>query len=284
MGNIHSRLYGRAMKRLAILATIFLLVLLLMGLLIGPETHSLAGQWEKVSEGLEFKSLQVEGEPFQSIIRLKILKIDLEQFEVRVLDSRAFGAAKLEVKELAKRANALATINGGFFLPDLRPIGLMITDGKEVNPLRNADWGIFFIRDNLPRIIHTRDYPMERNGEKKISQALQVGPRLIVEGRELQMKKQSARRSAVGITTKNQVILLNTADTEAYAQDLARIFHRPESEGGLECKDALTLDGGPSAQMYADYKSLKIDVTGSWGVPNGLGVFKKILDPSGKGF
>lgn len=268
---------AEAMKRFALLlATIFLL--------IGPETNSSAGPWEKINEGLDFKSLQIEGEPYQSSIRLIVLKIDLEQFEVRVLDSRAYGAGKLEVKNLAKRAQALAAINGGFFLPDLRPIGLMIADGKELNPLRNADWGVFFIRDNVPRIIHTRDYPIERNGEKKITQALQVGPRLVVEGRELQMKKQSARRSAVGITRKNQVILLNTADTEAYSQDLARIFHRPESEGGLECKDALTLDGGPSAQMYADYKSLKIDVAGSWGVPNGLGVFKKILDPSGKGF
>ena len=79
----------------------------------------------------------------------------------------------------------------------------------------------------------------------------------------------------MGITTKSQVILLNTEDTDMNAQDLARIFHLPESQGGLECRDALTLDGGPSAQMYADYKSLKIDIPGGWGVPNGIGVFKK---------
>jgi len=49
----------------------------------------------------------------------------------------------------------------------------------------------------------------------------------VVNGRELQMKKQVARRSAVGVTMKNRVILLNTDDTEVYAQDLARIFHLP---------------------------------------------------------
>ncbi|HYB20859.1 MAG TPA: phosphodiester glycosidase family protein, partial [Thermodesulfobacteriota bacterium] len=109
----------------------------------------------------------------------------------------------------------------------------------------------------------------------RVSQALQVGPRLVVNGRQLQMKKQVARRSAVGISTKKQVILLNTEDTDIYAQDLARIFYLPESQGGLECSDALTLDGGPSAQMYADYKSLKIDIAGGWGIPNGIAVFKK---------
>jgi exopolysaccharide biosynthesis protein len=89
------------------------------------------------------------------------------------------------------------------------------------------------------------------------------------------MKKQVARRSALGVTAKNQVILLTTEDTDVYAQDLARIFHLPESRGGLECRDAMALDGGPSTQMYAEYKDLKIDIPGGWGVPNGVGVFKR---------
>ncbi|RPJ35953.1 MAG: hypothetical protein EHM27_16455, partial [Deltaproteobacteria bacterium] len=93
---------------------------------------------------------------------------------------------------------------------------------------------------------HTKDFLPEKN----ISQALQVGPRLLVGGREMTMKRQIARRSAVGITYKNQVVLVNTENTDAYAQDLARIFWLSEEEGGLACRDAMTLDGGPSAQMY----------------------------------
>jgi uncharacterized protein YigE (DUF2233 family) len=177
----------------------------------------------------------------------------------------------MEIRVLAKKAEALAAINGGFFTPEYRPLGLLIMDGKEVNPLRKADWGVFLIQENKARIIHTSEFQNERN----ISQALQVGPRLVVNGRELQMKKQNARRSALGVTVKNQVILLNTDFTDIYAQDLARIFHLPESQGGLECRDAMALDGGPSAQMYADYKELKIDIPGGWGVPNGIGVFKR---------
>jgi len=241
-------------------------------LLVGQEvSFSTDFPWQKIEEGFDFKSLQVEGDPYQSLISLKILRISLDKFQVRVLDARAFGEIKLEIKELARKAGALAAINGGFFLPGYKPLGLLIVDGREVNPLRKADWGIFLIQDNSPRIIHTAEYLIDRN----ISQALQVGPRLVVSGRELRMKKQVARRSALGITTKSQVVLLNSEDTDINAQDLARIFYLPESQGGLECRDALTLDGGPSAQMYADYKSLKIDIPGGWGVPNGIGVFKK---------
>ncbi len=247
-------------------------------LVFGPAgISSAAPGWEQIGEGFEAKSLQVEGEPYQSLIKLNILRIGLDRFEVKVLDSRGFGTIRMEIRDLARKAEALAAINGGFFLPDLKPLGLLIVDGKETNPLRNADWGIFLIQDEAPRIIHTREYVRElhNSNHQNISQALQVGPRLVVTGRELQMKKQSARRSAIGINLKNQVILVNTADTEAFAQDLARIFYLPESQGGLECRDAITLDGGPSAQMYVEYKSLKIDIRGSWGVPNGLGVFKR---------
>jgi uncharacterized protein YigE (DUF2233 family) len=127
------------------------------------------------------------------------------------------------------------------------------------------------MQDNHPRIIHTKEFQREGN----ITQALQVGPRLVVEGKEKSMKKQASRRSALGITRREQVILLNTGDTDAYFQDLAKFFRLPESEGGLECRDALALDGGGSAQMYAEYKSLIIDLPGQWAVPNGIGVFKK---------
>ncbi len=227
--------------------------------------------WQKIDEGLEFKSGELNGQPYETNIKLQVLRIDPQKFPVRMIDSRAFGVGNMEIKSLARRAQAVAAINGGFFLPDYRPLGLLIVDGKETSPLRNADWGIFLIQDNLPRIIHTKEFPKD----KPVLQALQVGPRLVVDGRELRLKRQVARRSALGITFKNQVILLNTADTEAYAQDLATIFHLPESAGGLECRDALTLDGGPSAQMYAEYKSLRIDIPGGWPVPNGIGVFKR---------
>ena len=241
---------------------------LLTGQAVGGSTDF---PWVKIDEGFEFKSVQMSGEPYQSPIKMKILRISLEKFQVRVLDTRIFGAGRLEVRELARKAQALAAVNGGFFQPDYRPLGLIISDGKEVNPLRNADWGIFLVQGNLPRIIHTKEYLPNGN----ISQALQVGPRLVVNGRELQMKKQVARRSALGITRKDKLILLNTDDTDVYAQDLARAFTLPESEGGLECRDALTLDGGPSAQMYADFKSLKIDIPGKWGVPNGVAIFHR---------
>jgi len=248
------------------------LILGVSPLLMGQTANTPAdGVWQKIDDGFEVMSLQVESQTYGTSSKLKILRIDPERFQVRVIDSRAFGVDRLEIKALAQRAQALAAVNGGFFLPDYRPLGIIIVDGQLANPLRKADWGIFLMQDNRPRIIHTKEFQSEGN----INQALQVGPRLVVEGKEKIVKKQAARRSALGITRNRQIILLNTEDTDVYFQDLARIFRLPASEGGLECRDALALDGGGSAQMYAEYKSLIIDIPGQWAVPNGIGVFKK---------
>ena len=235
-----------------------------------PFTPSL-DPWEKVAEGLEVQSIHFQGKPFHVPFKVRALRLDITRFPIRVIDCRDFGSNRLEVKAMARKSQALGAINGGFFLPDYRPLGLLITDGRETSPLRKADWGIFMVQDQVPKILHTKDFSPDKN----ISQALQVGPRLVVAGRELTMKKQIARRSAVGITYKNQVVLVNTENTDAYIQDLARIFWLSEDEGGLGCRDAMSLDGGPSAQMFVEYKSIKIDIPGGWGVPNGLGVFKK---------
>jgi hypothetical protein len=249
-----------------------LLLLMVFPLLTGqaPFGPSL-NTWERVEEGFEVLSMQIQGLPFQAPFKLHALRLDLARFPLRIMESRDFAATHLPIRDLARKYGALGGINGGFFMPGYRPLGLLIVDGRETNPLRNADWGVFMVRDGAPGILHTKDYIPDKN----ISLALQVGPRLVVKGRELTMKKQVARRSAVGITYQDRVVLVNTENSEALAQDLARVFWLSEDEGGLDCRDAMALDGGPSAQMFVDYRTLKIDISGGWGVPNGLGIFKK---------
>ncbi len=241
----------------------------LLFLMIGAGPSS--ASWQRVDEGFEFQTLQLERPAYDSVVRLQVLRVDPRKFQVRVIDSRAFGTDRLAIKVLAQKTGALAAINGGFFTPDWKPLGLLIADGFELNPLRRTDWGIFIIQNGQPRIIHTNEY----KNEEGISQALQVGPRLVVGGQEVRLKKQAARRSAIGITYTHQIVFLNTDHTEAYAHDLAKIFRLPESAGGLECRDALSLDGGPSAQMYVDYKFLKLQIPGRWGIPNGIGIFHR---------
>ena len=79
--------------------------------------------WQKIEEGFEFKAAQIDAQPYESLIKLKVLRVGLEKFQVRMLDTRVYGTDRLEIRLLAKKAQALAAINGGFFTPDYRPLG-----------------------------------------------------------------------------------------------------------------------------------------------------------------
>jgi uncharacterized protein YigE (DUF2233 family) len=206
----------------------------------------------------------------ETSVTLEVLQVDPRQWNLRVIDARDFGKEVATAADLARWTGALAVINGGFFDENYRPLGLMIVDGTRKNPLRKADWGVFLLRRGVPEIIHTRHY----RRDPAITQALQVGPRLVVNGCPTSLKPQSSRRSAVGLTRDGKV-LLAACDSSFDFPTFAQLLCRPENDGGLACVSALNLDGGPSTQLYARFNRVHIEVPGGWGVPNGLGVFRR---------
>jgi uncharacterized protein YigE (DUF2233 family) len=203
--------------------------------------------------------------------------VDLRRCRLRVLDARQFAMARADVKTLAEKTKAVAMVNGGFFGTDGKPLGLVISDGKQTNRLLKRDWGVFFVKDNRASIVHSRNY----KSNPRVTQALQVGPRLVVNGKRVKLKPQSARRTALGIMKDGRVVLL-VSEGELSLTQLAETMRVPESQGGLDCPNALHLDGGGSSQMFVQTPQLQLNVEGSWNVPNGVGVFAAgKLGPSG---
>jgi uncharacterized protein YigE (DUF2233 family) len=225
--------------------------------------------WKVLDPGLEYGTIQFEEGLYKTPIRLKVLKVDPHRYPIRILPSKDYNERWLSAKEFATKSGAIATINGGFFLSSYEPLGLIIQNSIIINKMSRADWGIFLIENGEPKVIHTRDYQYNRS----ISQALQVGPRLVVNGRVLKLKNQVSRRSALGVTKNKKLVFLVSDNSVVYADDLAKIMRSPLSEGGLECESALNLDGGPSSQFYIHYGEFEDFVEGGWGVPNAIGVF-----------
>jgi len=54
------------------------------------------------------------------------------------------------------------------------------------------------------------------------------------------------------------------------ATAFARFLADPPDKGGLGCRDALNLDGGPSTQLVAKLPTLALSEPRGWGVPNAL--------------
>ncbi|MBI3947338.1 MAG: phosphodiester glycosidase family protein [Armatimonadetes bacterium] len=218
--------------------------------------------------GLSYRRLEIAASAEGDAAELHALRVDPARYRIRLVTAGAGDTAT--ARRLAVSSGALAVINGGFFDEDFRPLGLRVARGRRLRPLRRADWGVFLIRDGHPEIVHTRDYRPEG-----VSEALQCGPRLVVRGEITRLKQQSAQRACVGIDRQGRVVLAVTRGHDVDATYLARALRRPEEEGGLGCRDALNLDGGPSAQMFVSVGRFRLDLPGTWGVPDGLGVFPR---------
>ncbi len=223
--------------------------------------------WREVAPGFAYRRLRIAASSLGDKALLHVVRVDPGRYRVRLIDASADQTAT--AREMAGGRKALAVVNGGFFDPDLRPLGLRVTAGRQLRALRRADWGVFLIRDGRPAIVHTRDYRPEG-----VSEAVQCGPRLVVDGHITRLKQQSARRACVAIDGAGRVLLAVTEGADVDATHLARALSAPATAGGLGVRQALNLDGGPSAQLYAAVGRFNVDLRGTWGVPDGLGVFR----------
>jgi uncharacterized protein YigE (DUF2233 family) len=191
-----------------------------------------------------------------------LLRADLDRVQLKLLYAQDLGAKALSARQFLERSGATAVFNGPFFDLDGSPMGLLIVDGVERVGLRPVDWGVFQLDESGPSIVHTRDW----KPSPEVLQAFQVGPRLVVDGAALTLKRQSARRTALCVLPGGHIEVL-VAGTPLWADDLAEFF---VAEG---CSDALNLDGGTSSQFYLRRAGIVVEEPGGVPVPVAVGLF-----------
>ena len=168
------------------------------------------------------------------------------------------GAAKpATAAALRQQAGAALVVNGGFFDTDGRSLGLRIADGRQVIGLRKVvDWGVLVLRPGRAAIVHSRDYLRPRPPRPPSRARIQVGPRILVDGRVPGLKPQAARRTAVAIDHGGRFLTVVVADARMQAADLGRTL------AGFGFSDALMLDGGPSTQLSAAIADFAREIPG----------------------
>jgi hypothetical protein len=87
------------------------------------------------------------------------------------------------LRDLIEARGGLAGINGGYFQPNLDPVGLLISNDRAVHGLQRAKLlsGVFYVKNGRPWLSRTQDFP----GVKGIQQAIQCGPFLVDGGRSV---------------------------------------------------------------------------------------------------
>jgi uncharacterized protein YigE (DUF2233 family) len=250
---------GRALSQPWLVGGAALGALVLGALAVGA-AHAPA--WHRLEKGLEHRLIEARD------VQADLLRFDLSQFDA---DVELTGAqAPLTAAEAASTHHATAAINGGFFDPQWRPLGMRISHGVSRVPLRpHVDWGVFVIRASRAQILHSKQYqtaPIEEAG-------IQVGPRLLVAGQPTKLKPPLAYRSALAVDSSGRYVTVISTAVPVDANVLAKALQRLG-----EFSDAVLLDGGPSAQLFAQSGAFVIDRPGGYSVPDLL-VFKRRQHP-----
>lgn len=216
-----------------------------------PAPTSDAAGWTAVADGLSHRQ--------EPELDTEVFRFDLRKFQgAVVVPGPRSPQTAAQARALAGPAAVLA-INGGFFDTAGASLGLRIAGGKIVQGLRpRVDWGVLLLREGTATIVHSKDYV----ADPRNLGAIQVGPRLVVEGRVTSLKPQSARRTAVAVDRGGTFLTVAVTRARLDARLLA------ERLAALGAWSALMLDGGPSTQLSFAAGSTSIEIPGGYGVPD----------------
>ena len=169
---------------------------------------------------------------------------------------------KLEQKEGKK---VLMLTNGGMYTPENNPEGLLIADGKELEPIDLGSSnqmlnfymmpnGVFYI-DSIKAIIETSKVFLKKYSSNQISpeQATQSGPMLVINNKHHPAFNHGSSskklRSGVGIMKDGRVIFIISNNSITNFHDFGTIF-----KDVFGCQNALFLDGAISKMYTEKYK------------------------------
>ncbi len=246
-------------------------ILLWSFVLLCNTSWALSTQWQQLSPGLSYTTLLPF--PHNSLAQIHVFKIQLSKYKIKLFFAKENNLDSTYVSELGKMSHALIAINGGFFSPELKPLGLRIQNGVIKSPIKGTSWwGVFMInQQNKASINAKRKFRNSRN----IKYALQAGPRLIINGVIPKLKPGNSERTALGITKSGDIIILVTQNSPISTLQLANIMKDSSQNGGLDCVNALNLDGGSSSQLYANIGQFKLSVPSIRGVADVIVVQRK---------
>lgn len=225
-----------------------------------------SSKWQTLTPGIEYQDL--EGGILTPWSHIYAFKIDPKTHEVASISAHEMSVKNASVDQFAQYANALISINGGFFDRDFNSLGLRISNKTTINPLKAISWwGVFYIKNNKPHIVHAQRF----SSTKDIDFAIQSGPRLLIKGVIPSLKQGIADRSALGITADGKIIILVSSNAAMTTNELAHLLKSPP----LYCTDAINLDGGSSSQLYAHINSFHLNLHGFSNVGDAIVVRKK---------
>ncbi len=175
-----------------------------------------------------------------------------KSFQLEVIDQGAGPDPAFGTFSQAFRVNGcVAGVNGGFFHPDYRPLGLMITGGKRLGSLETSKLlsGVVFCDAkgiHIVRRAQFKDHP-------GITALLQTGPYLVEAGTTVRGLSASdpRRRTFIATDWRGHWVIGATLSSLTLA-DLGECLGSSGCLTGWKIDRAINLDGGSSTGFYLD--------------------------------
>ena len=193
-----------------------------------------------------------------------ICEADIQKAAVRLYWRRPDGTPYAYLSALPRALEGeggrlLFATNAGMYDPGLKPVGLYVEEGRElVRPNTRTGFGnfhmmpnrIFYVSAGRAAVVETRAFLRER---PRAELATQSGPMLVIDGRlhpRFKARSMSHKpRAGVGVRADGKVVFAVSEGEVTFAA-FARLFR-----DGLNCPNALFLDGGSAANLYLPSRS-----------------------------
>jgi len=215
--------------------------------------NSAHAQWMQISsqsepslaKGLEHRYIVAEHSTSGERASLEVAIFSAKACHLRIVDQSS--DPRVELEEAMSRGNFLAAVNGGYFDPDYRPIGLLVVDGTIVSPLQKARLlsGVLSASGKKVQIV--------RVGESSLAQKLDIavesGPMIVDVGKSVRGLESTklARRTFAAVGAGDKVALGFCSDVTL--ADLSQIL-AATLVSDFKIQRALNLDGGTSSAFW----------------------------------
>lgn len=258
--------------RLALTAFVFAAALVPLG--CRRDAHS-AIAWRDLADGLQYAIVHTQGSQSQALVTVHVLRFQPQKWQQRVVGPQEVGRPTADAAEFREAVGAIAAINAGYFDRKLRPLGLLVSEGKERSRLRKVDHGVWTVtQDGTVGLQHARQFLAPAG----LDFAIECGPRLVVDGKALTFKPGIARRTAVGHDVEGRAYWVATSGVVSLP-DFSAFLAKRRAAGGVGLHAALNLDGGSSTMFDLDVAETVAAVRSSVQVPVGLALVRRPQQP-----
>lgn len=203
-------------------------------------------EWASVGEGVEYRMLDCD---------LHLVRVDPKRAAIGAVVRPGSTA-----RDLGREFDF--AINANFFDETLKPLGVVMSGGRRLNPLHPVRWqSVFYVdRDGHPGIVPAGEWEKVADVET----AAQCGPRLVVRGERNEVARADPSwRSGVCIDGDERVVFFATDPGARFdVHEMVDI-----AADRLQCRDAMLFDGGPSVQLFLARKDAPVVVEGDKRVP-----------------